>query len=129
MIVVKVTHGDKRAVAQGQGPLACDEGPVARRDKGRDGAEVRVGFGGDDFVKVELLLGRLVPFAPDYELQREGDEEELRVGFAAFFEDAYGFLRVAPEQGEGGHSRVPGRDSSDALVLEPRIEHAILEGG
>lgn len=142
VVVVKVAHGDKGAVAQGQGPLACDEGPVARRDEGRDGAQVRVGLGGDDFVKVEWLLllfiivvvRRCTPSAFAFaasacELEREGDEEELWVGFAAFFEDPHGFLRIAPEQGEGRHPRVPGGYPASALVLEPRIGHAILEGG
>lgn len=73
LVVVKVAHGDVRAVREGQGALVGNEGPVAGGDEGRDGAQVGVRLGGDRVVKVELLLGKLLVAAVD-ELQRERDE-------------------------------------------------------
>lgn len=97
LVVVKVADGDVGAVREGQRALVGDEGPVARGDERRDGAQVRIRLGGDRVVKVELLPRELLVAAVD-ELQRERDEEELRVRRARLFEDANRVPDVAVEE-------------------------------
>lgn len=60
-VVGEIADSDVDAVSKRERALVGDGQPVTRGDDGGDRSQVRVGFGGHAFVKVEGFFGSVVP--------------------------------------------------------------------